>query len=67
MARVAQAQRHGGPMLEVAPIATADYPVPAKRPQHSQLSHAALTRDFGIAPRRWETALADIIDELHRK
>ena len=63
----AQAQRHGGPSPEVAPIATADYPVPAKRPQHSQLSHAALTRDFGISPRPWEAALTDIIDELHRK
>lgn len=63
----AQAAAHGGPAPEVAPITTADYPVPAARPQHSRLSHAAITRDFGIAPRPWQEALADIIAELHRK
>ena len=63
----AQVTRHGGPSPEVAPITTADYPVPATRPQHSQLSHAAILRDFGISPRPWQEALAAILDELHRK
>jgi dTDP-4-dehydrorhamnose reductase len=60
----AAAQRHGGPSPEVAGISTADYPVPAKRPAHSRLDHATLTRDFGIEPRDWRVALDDIIDEL---
>lgn len=60
----ASAQRHGGPSPEVAGITTADYPVPATRPAHSRLSHATLTRDFGIVPRDWRAALDDIIDEL---
>ena len=63
----AQAAKHGGPSPDVAPITTADYPVPAVRPTHSQLSHAAITRDFGIIPRPWQEPLTEIIDELYRK
>ena len=61
----AQARAHGGPSPEVAPITTADYPVPARRPAHSLMSHAAITRDFGITPRPWQAALGDIVAELH--
>lgn len=63
----AQAAKHGGPSPGVAPITTADYPVPAMRPAHSQLSHTAIQRDFGITPRPWQDALSDILSELHRK
>ncbi|WP_448665256.1 dTDP-4-dehydrorhamnose reductase (plasmid) [Sphingomonas sp. CJ20] len=54
----------GGPVAEVTPIATADYPTPARRPANSLLSTATLTAAYGIAPRPWDAALGDILDEL---
>lgn len=54
----------GGPSARVTPIATADYPTPAQRPQHSLLSHRAIERDFGIRPRPWQAALDAILDDL---
>lgn len=52
--------------LEVAvePIATADYPTPARRPANSRLSTAKIARDYGIAPRSWRTAVGEIVDQL---
>jgi dTDP-4-dehydrorhamnose reductase len=52
------------PILE--PIATADYPAAARRPLFSRLDTSSLTRDFGILPRPWQDAVADIFDELTR-
>ena len=60
----AQSNARGGQGAVVAPIPTSDYPTPARRPANSLLSHAAITRDFGIRPRAWQTALGDILDEL---
>lgn len=60
----AQAQARGGPSPVVVGIPTTDYPTPAARPANSLLSHAAILRDYGIAPRPWQAALADILDEL---
>lgn len=54
----------GGPTVTVEPIATADYPTPARRPANSLLSHDAIRAAFGIAPRPWGEALDDILDEL---
>ena len=59
-----QSRARGGPVAEVVPIATADYPTPARRPANSALSHRAIERDFGIEPRPWQDALGDIMDEL---
>lgn len=59
-----QSAQRGGPVAEVAPITTADYPTPARRPANSLLSTAALTAAYGIAPRPWQDALGDILDEL---
>ena len=53
----------GGPAPIVDAIATADYPTPARRPRNSLLSHAAIARTFGVAPRPWQAALDDILDE----
>lgn len=61
-----QAARRGGPSPQVEAITTADYPTAARRPANSRLSTAAMTRDFGIAPRPWQEALADILAELMR-
>lgn len=58
------AARRGRGTVAVQPIATADYPTPARRPANSFLSHEAISRDFGIVPRDWREALEDILDEL---
>ena len=34
------------------------------RPANSLLSHDAITRDYGIHPPAWQTALGNILDEL---
>lgn len=49
---------------EVAAIATADRPSPAKRPLRGTLDTAKLERTFGVKPRPWRDALAEIIAEL---
>ncbi|MHB2166876.1 dTDP-4-dehydrorhamnose reductase [Alsobacter sp. R-9] len=54
----------GGPGVPVEPIATADYPTPARRPANSRLSTSRMTRDYGIAPRPWQQAVADVVQEL---
>jgi len=46
------------------PITTADYPTPARRPANSRLSTDKIRRDFGVTPRPWRDAVADIIVEL---
>lgn len=60
----AQSAARGGPAAEVAPIPSSDYPTPAKRPANSLLSHSAIHAAYGIAPRPWQAALGDILDEL---
>lgn len=55
----------GGPSATVEAIPSSDYPTPAKRPSNSRLSTAKLTRDYGIAPRPWQAAVAEIVHELH--
>ena len=44
-------------------ITTADYPTPARRPANSQLDTSRITKDFGIKPRDWQTAIGDILNE----
>lgn len=41
----------------VTPIATADYPTPAKRPANSRLDCSLFARTFGLAPRPWREAV----------
>ncbi len=59
-----QSALRGGATAAVAPITTAEYPTPARRPANSLLSHAAIGAAYGIAPRPWQDALGDILDEL---
>ena len=54
----------GGPRATVEPIATSEYPTPARRPANSLLSHDAIGSAYGIIPRPWQAALDDILDEL---
>jgi dTDP-4-dehydrorhamnose reductase len=48
----------------VLPIATADYPTPARRPRYSLLDTARLQRDFGIVPPDWRDGLRRTLREL---
>ena len=48
----------------VTPIATADYPTPAKRPRNSVLSNARLQHRFGVSLSPWQTALDAIFQAL---
>ncbi|WP_066775838.1 dTDP-4-dehydrorhamnose reductase [Sphingomonas sp. CCH5-D11] len=59
-----QAADRGGVSAKVTPITTDQYPTPARRPANSLLSHDAIRAAYGIAPRPWQDALSDILDEL---
>jgi dTDP-4-dehydrorhamnose reductase len=49
----------------VEAITTADYPTPARRPANSVLDCTRIGEAFGIVPRPWRAALAEVIAELH--
>lgn len=59
-----QSAARGGVSADVQGIPTSEYPTPATRPANSLLSHDAIMRDYNIAPRPWQAALGDILDEL---
>lgn len=43
---------------KIVPIASSDYPTPARRPANSRLSSAKLVEMFGIRPPHWHEALS---------
>jgi dTDP-4-dehydrorhamnose reductase len=49
---------------QVGASATADWPAPAKRPMRGTLDTGKLERTFGVEPRPWREALAEIVAEL---
>jgi dTDP-4-dehydrorhamnose reductase len=53
-----------GPPPLVEAITTADYPTPARRPANSVLDCSRIGAVFGIVPRGWPDALAEVIREL---
>jgi dTDP-4-dehydrorhamnose reductase len=60
----------GGRRPDVRPIATSDYPTPAKRPRNSVLSNAKLQERFGVGLKPWEVGLAEVVqtlDAAHRQ
>ena len=60
----AAASRAGFRAPRVVPIATADYPTPARRPAYSVLSHGKFERAFGFAPDPWEAQLDECFRHL---
>ncbi len=60
----AEAARRGASRPRVEPIATSDYPTAARRPANSRLATSRITRDYGIHPAPWQSALAPILDAL---
>jgi dTDP-4-dehydrorhamnose reductase len=57
-----EAARYGQPQPEVEPIATADWPTPARRPADSRLDCDSLDHVFGIRLPTWETSLTREVD-----
>lgn len=55
--------RPGTSWAHVEAIATSDYPTKALRPANSVLECGKVQRIFGIAPRRWDVALDDVMNE----
>lgn len=53
-----EAARYGLPSARVVPIATAEYPTPARRPAMSVLDGSRIAADFGIVLRPWQEALS---------
>ncbi|GMG81093.1 dTDP-4-dehydrorhamnose reductase [Paralimibaculum aggregatum] len=51
---------------EVVRIPTADYPTPARRPANSRLDCSRFAARFGLAPRPWQEALAEVLDRRAR-
>ncbi|WBO24711.1 sugar nucleotide-binding protein [Sphingomonas abietis] len=56
---------HEGKRPILQAIATTDYPTPAARPPYSRLDTSSLTRDFGVIPRHWQDAVADILGQIN--
>ena len=53
---IARLERTGSP-VRIVPIASSEYPAPARRPRNSRLSSEKLRRRFGVALPRWEASL----------
>lgn len=48
----------------ILPIATSEYPTPARRPANSRLSTQRIRERFGISPVDWRVALKHCIEEM---
>ena len=66
LAIFAEARRSGANLriTEVAPIGTAEYPVPARRPLNSRLDNSKFRAAFGTPPVPWEQELRLVIERL---
>ena len=64
MAAFEAAARHGRPMPTVTPIATADWPTPARRPPDSRLDSNRLARVFDIRLPDWQPSLVRTVDAI---
>lgn len=54
----------GGKTPRLNPIATSEYPTPARRPQNSILSNEKLHRRFGLRLASWQSALDDVLTAI---
>ena len=61
----AEARARGYPHApRLVPIATAEYPQAARRPQRTVLDAARIESIYGIAPRPWRDGLGETLDRL---
>ena len=56
-----------GKKPKVNPIATSEYPTPAKRPRNSVLANDKLQRTFGVQLASWQTALDEVLGEISKQ
>jgi dTDP-4-dehydrorhamnose reductase len=56
----------GGPVAEVDPIPSKDYPTPAPRPANSQLDCSKLERTFRMRMPSWQDGVADCVLRILR-
>lgn len=56
--------KYGLPRPDVAPVTTADYPTPAKRPANSRLDCSKLERVFGLKQPDWRDSTAECVKRL---
>lgn len=54
----------GGPLAEVVPIPTSEYPTPASRPANSRLDTSAFQRRFGHALPDWRYGVEETVRRL---
>ena len=54
----------GGPVARAIPIATEDFPTPARRPANSLLDSGVFHATFGTAPLDWQSHLPDVVRRL---
>ena len=62
----AEAARRGQKVPAVLPIATEQYPTPARRPRNSRLDCGKFSQSFGVALRPWQDSLALTMVERDR-
>ncbi|HEV2187532.1 MAG TPA: dTDP-4-dehydrorhamnose reductase [Stellaceae bacterium] len=58
------AERGAKVPLRVTPITSAEYPLPAPRPQNSRLDCAKIARAYGLVAGLWQDSLSICLDEL---
>ena len=56
--------RLGGPSARVRPIASSEYPTPAKRPANSRLDCTKLTGAYGVTLPSWQASLEGCIERI---
>lgn len=61
---VERAGLHTGRHPEIVPIATVDYPTPARRPANSELSSEAFAQASGFRAAPWQDRVAEVVDQL---
>ncbi|MDI4664828.1 dTDP-4-dehydrorhamnose reductase [Xanthobacter autotrophicus] len=61
---VAAAAKHTGRAPQVAPITTAEYPTPARRPKNSELASDLFERTFGVRAAPWAQRVSEVVDTL---
>jgi dTDP-4-dehydrorhamnose reductase len=59
-----EAGRHGAKVPVVSPIATADWPTPAKRPANSRLDCTRLHNVFGVRLPHWRDSLTRTVETI---
>lgn len=58
------AGERGLPVPTLEAIPSSEYPTPARRPTNSRLDTGKLNRDYGVVPRPWPDAIAEIVAAL---